>query len=79
MVSLHVVSDGPHIELRSTPELQLPLPTELIPQGPACRRDVLVWTHGRRCYMLVVCVPEDALPVARRLQEAMRAAEARTP
>lgn len=79
MVSLHVVSDGPHIALRSTPDLPLPLPTELIPASAACRRDVLVWTHGRRCYLLVVCVAEDALPVARRMQETLRAAESRGP
>lgn len=79
MVSLHVVADGPHIELRSTPGLPLPIPTELIPASTACRRDVLVWTHGRRCYLLVVCVPEDALPVARRMQETLRAAESRGP
>jgi hypothetical protein len=79
MVSLHVVSDGPHIELRSSPDIPLPLPTELIPASAACRRDVLLWTHGRRFYLLVVCVPEDALPVARRMQEALRAAESRGP
>ena len=75
MVSLHVVPDGPHLDLRTTPELDLPIATELIRESVKCRRDVLLWSHGQRCYLLVVCVPEDALVVARKLQEALRAAD----
>ncbi len=74
LVTLHVVPRPQQFELHGSPGLQdFPILTDKITRNPDCPKDVLVWSHGEHCYMLVVSVAEDAEKVAVRMQRALLA------
>ncbi len=80
LVSLHIVPDRGQLPVRGDGIPQrLPLPTDMIPEAEGCQKDVLVWTHDKKTYLLVVCLAEDVEPVARRLQEALLARQGAGP
>ena len=69
IVSLHIVPDGGLFQGKGAPSLnRLPIATDIFPENSRCQKDVLVWSHGNRSYMLVVCRPQDVEKVARRMQ-----------
>ncbi len=77
LVTLHVVPRPRHLESQGSPHLQVyPIQTDKIARNQDCPKDVLVWSHGEHCYMLVVCVAQDTEKVALRMQRALLA---RTP
>jgi anti-sigma factor RsiW len=79
LLSLHIVPDRGQITLGDNPfPTPLPLITDVIPEGPECQKDVLVWSYGGHTYLLVVCVGDDTRMVAQRMQETLQAG-GRTP
>jgi anti-sigma factor RsiW len=76
IVSLHIVPDRGQFAVAGTaaPD-SLPLLTDVIPKGPACQKDVLMWTHGGRSFLLAACQGIDVRAIAKRLQEALVADE----
>jgi len=72
LVTLHVVPRPQEFVLHGSPELQdFPLLTDKIARNPDCPKDVLMWSHGEHCYMLVVSDPADTERVALRMQRAL--------
>ncbi len=72
LASLHVVHDRGQFGLAGRgATLRLPLAYDLVPQGPSCQKDVVVFSHAGRTYLLVVCLSEDVEKVARRIQESL--------
>jgi anti-sigma factor RsiW len=70
LVSLHVMPDRGQCEsLREAFGGELPLHTGLVPQSHGCQKDVVVWSHEGRTYLLVVCIHRDIQPVVQRMQE----------
>ena len=70
LISLHVVPRSDRLQTHGTAGLNaLPVPTDKIARDANCRMDVLVWNHGNRCYLLSVCIPNDAVRIALRMQE----------
>jgi anti-sigma factor RsiW len=75
LVSLHIAPDRGQFAVGGIADPGLPLATGVIPKGPACQKDVLLWTHGGRSYLLVVCASVDIRAIAARIQEALLAGE----
>jgi len=76
LVSLHIAPDRGQFSVGGTADPgNLPLVTDVIPEGPACQKDVLMWTHGGRSYLLVACMSVDIRAIAARIQEALLAGE----
>jgi len=74
VISLHVVPRSEGLQTRGTVGLNvLPLPTDKIARDANCQMDVLVWNHGDRCYLLSVCIRQDAEDIALRMQKALLA------
>jgi anti-sigma factor RsiW len=74
LISLHVVPKPERMHTQGTSGLNaLPLATDKIARDANCRMDVLVWNHGDRCYLLSVCIPDDAEQIALRMQETLLA------
>ncbi len=72
LVTLHVVPRPQDLELHGSPDLQnFPILTDKIARNQDCPKDVLLWSHGIHCYMLVVSVPEDTERVAVRMQQTL--------
>ncbi|MHC4080599.1 MAG: anti-sigma factor family protein [Planctomycetota bacterium] len=75
LVTLHIVPDRGQLQVGDNPfPGSLPFETDIVPEGPSCQKDVLVWNHEGLSYLLVVCVDDDVQPVAARMQEALQAA-----
>lgn len=78
LVTLHIVPDLGQFALEGEgTAFDLPLAYDLIAEGPTCQKDVVVWTHADRAYLLVVCLAEDVEKVARRVQKALITAPAK--
>ncbi|MHC4211617.1 MAG: anti-sigma factor family protein [Planctomycetota bacterium] len=75
LVSLHIAPDRGQFPVGGIADPGLPLATDVIPKGPACQKDVLLWTHGGRSYLLVVCVSVDIRTIAAQIQDALLAGE----
>jgi anti-sigma factor RsiW len=74
LLSLHIVPDGGRIATGNNPyPTPLPLSTDVVPEGAGCQKDVLVWSHGGKTYLLVVCIADDVHGVARLMQETLQA------
>ena len=74
LVTLHVVPRPRQFELHGSPGLQtFPILTDKITRNQDCPKDVLVWSHGEHCYMLVVSVAQDAEKIALRMQQTLLA------
>ncbi len=72
LASLHIVPDRRQFRIEGDASLaRLPITTDKIPENQRCRKDVLLWSHGNRCYLLVVCLAEDVRKVAEHMQEAL--------
>jgi anti-sigma factor RsiW len=71
IVSLHIVPDQGQFALDDRFPRSLPCITDVIPEGPECHMDVLVWSYGGFSYLLVVCVDDDVRAVAARMQDTL--------
>jgi len=74
MITLHVLPEPRDLQLQGTAGLKnFPMVTDVIGRNQNCPMDVLVWSYGKRCYLLSVCIAQDAEQIAVRMQEKLLA------
>jgi anti-sigma factor RsiW len=72
IATLHVVADrGQFAVMDNRFPGPMPCRTLVVPEGPRCQKNVLVWSYGGRAYLLVVCIDDDGPAVAARMQESL--------
>jgi hypothetical protein len=75
MITLHVLPEPRNLQIQGTAGLKkFPMATDVIGQNQGCPMDVLIWSYGKRCYLLSVCIAQDAEQIAVRMQEKLLAA-----